>query len=190
MQPDDLSLIEAYLAHEPRAFEHLVERYSTPIYNFVYRLCGNSDEAYDITQEIFVKVWKNIKKYNKKNKFSTWIYSIARNTTIDWLRKKHAVLFSQLNSSTDDEAESFENNLIDTEPLAPELFARQELSLVLQKALEQLTLDQRTVITLRHINELSFKEIADILSLSINTVQSQYRRGIIQLRKDPNIARI
>lgn len=183
MYHDDLSVIEAHLSGDPKAFEELVSRYSTSLYNFIYRLCGNKEEAYDLTQEVFIKIWKNIGKYNPKQRFSTWMFSIARYTTIDWFRKKKNILFSTLDKNTTEEDEKFEDSLIDTEPLAHELFEREEQNQSLQKGLERLSLDQRTVIVFHHANDLTFKEIAEIMHKPLNTVQSHYRRGIISLRK-------
>lgn len=103
----------------------IVRQYIKPLYNFVYRIIPDSGEVEDIIQEVFVKIWKNIKKFDPKQNpsadgFKTWIFTIARNTTIDWLRKKKSISFSQMDSRAGEiDEKSFEANLPDLEPPSP-----------------------------------------------------------------------
>ncbi len=84
----DEQLIKNYLIGDNKALELLIKRYLTPIYNFVLRYVKNTSEAEDVTQEVFVKVWKNLKKFNDNYKFKSWLYTIAKNTSLDYLKKK------------------------------------------------------------------------------------------------------
>lgn len=86
MDKDDNQLIIDYLAGNEASFTLLVKRHLKPVYNFAYRLCGDKVAAEDIAQETFLKIWKNIKKYKHSENFKPWLFKIARNTTIDWLR--------------------------------------------------------------------------------------------------------
>lgn len=167
---DDQSKIEA-----------IIKAYLGPVHGFVRRLSGDANEAEDITQEVFLKVWKNLDRYNPEQDFKAWLFTIARNTTIDWLRKRRPVLFSSL--TQDNEEDGFASTLIDEDPLPPELFERAELAQILTEALAQLSLDQRTVILLHLEQDLTFEAIAQIVGRSLNTVKSQYRRGLIALRQ-------
>ena len=93
MIENDIQLIEKYIDGDARAFDTLIERYSKPVYAFIYRIAGNQygtpHEIQDITQETFVKAWKKIKKFNsKKSSFKSWLYTIAHNTAMDYLRKR------------------------------------------------------------------------------------------------------
>ena len=90
----DAQLIINYLAGDEKSLEILIKRYLKPIYSFVYRYVNNSQDTEDITQEVFVKAWRNLKKFNQQKSFKTWIFSIAKNTSVDHLRKKRAVTFS------------------------------------------------------------------------------------------------
>ncbi len=91
----DENLVTDYLKGDKKALEILIGRYLKPIYNFLYRYTGDVAEAEDITQEAFVRAWKNIRKFDRNKKFKTWIFGIAKNAAIDFLRKKKPILFSR-----------------------------------------------------------------------------------------------
>lgn len=166
---------------EQSAFVELVNRYLKPVYNFSLRLCGNEKDAEEISQESFVKLWKNMKNFKREQKFKTWLYTIVRNTTIDWMRKKKHVLFSEFENEDGDNF--LEDNLMDTEKTAHELFEIGEHKLVVEKLLGELAIQYREVLILRYNEEMDFEEIGKMLKKSINTVKSQHRRALIILRK-------
>lgn len=165
---------------EQKKFGQVMKEHLSPVYNFIYRLTGNADSAADITQETFIKVWKNLKRFDQTKSFKPWLFAIARNTTIDWLRKRRAIPFSDL--SNQDEGD-FENNIPDYFPLPDELFQRQELQILLENALAKLPITDRTIILLHHPEELTFAEIGKILEQPLNTVKSRYRRALAALRQ-------
>lgn len=177
----DEELVFHYISGEDSAFVELVNRYLKPVYNFSCRLCGDKKDAEEITQESFVKLWKNIGRFRQGEKFKTWLYTIVRNTTIDWMRKKKHVLFSEFEN---DEGGNFlEENLVDTEKLADELFEASEHKAAAEKLLGELTIQYREVLILRYNEGLDFEEIGKMLKKSVNTVKSQHRRALIMLRK-------
>lgn len=178
----DEELVARYIQGDNSAFVEIVNRYLKPIYNFTYRMCGNNKDAEEITQESFLKVWKHIEKFKQKEKFKTWIYTIARNTTIDWLRKKKSVLFSQFDN--EDGGNSLEDNLVDTELLPDEEFIRSENKKVVEGLFEQLPMHYREVLFLHYNESLDFTEIDTVLEKSVNTIKSQHRRALILLRKE------
>ncbi len=178
-QSDDIQLVKKYLEGDTEIFKIIVARHLKPIYNFVYRLSGQPEEAQDITQDVFIKIWKNLKKFDPTQSFKTWIFTIARNTTIDWLRKKRYFVFSDFDKEDND---SFESSLPDNTPLPDELFQRKESAAELEKILSTTPLQHRTIILLHHIDELTFEEIATILRKPMNTVKSQYRRAMTALK--------
>jgi len=103
MEISDKKIIENYLKGDEKYLEILIQKYLKPIYGFVFKYVGNADEAEDITQAVFIKVWKNIKKYDKNKSFKTWIFSIAKNTCIDYLRKKKAIPLSNFENEKGEE---------------------------------------------------------------------------------------
>ena len=190
MEKTDLQLIEESLRPITGryAFSVLIERHTRSIYLFIYKLTKNKEDSEDITQETFIKAWQKIQKYNRGKSFKTWLFTIAKNTAIDKLRKKKSINFSSINSifdtqNIDDSDSDFESNIADTEMLPDEIFEQRESEENLKKALQNIPESQRLIIDL-HINEgLSFEEISEIIAKPMNTVKSQFRRAILKLRE-------
>lgn len=180
-EENDKKLIVDYLDGNVPALEELINQYLQPIYNFVYHFIGGRPEAEDITQEVFVKVWRHLKKFNQQKSFKTWLYAIARNTAIDFLKKKKHLNFSDLD--TREESTKIENMLVDPEPLPSEIFDQKDLSEKLLSVMQKLSLRYRTILYLYYYNHFTFQEISEILKESINTIKSLHRRGIIKLRE-------
>jgi RNA polymerase sigma-70 factor (ECF subfamily) len=177
----DVQLIQAYLKGEEKAFEFLIERYFKQIYSFSFRYIGNAQDAEDITQETFIKAWRNLKKYDLGKSFKTWLFSIARNTCIDFLRKKKSIPFSLF------ERENGENALLETladsSPLPDEMFERKGLGESLGKAMGLLPPKYRSILFLRYNDHFTFREISEIFREPIDTIKSRHRRALILLKK-------
>lgn len=178
----DEQLIWRYLKdNDERALEDLIKRYLPLIFSFTRNYTGNQDNAADITQEVFVKVWQNIKRFDRSKKFRTWIFTIAKRTAIDWLKKKNALPFSAIQDEERDN--DFIDSLADESPSIAERLMLQETSKKLSFALARLPGDYNAVVNLRVNDDLNFREIAERLKKPLNTVKSQYRRGIGLLKK-------
>ena len=177
--PTDEILIQRYLKGNGKALDFLVAKYLKQIYSFVYKNVGNPAEAEDITQEVFIKVWKNIRKFDQNKNFKPWIFQIAKNTSIDFLRKKKTIPFSRF------ENEKGQNLLVENIAAAPlNLIEKLSDKKVLAAAMDGLTDKEQKIINLRHNDGMSFKEIADVFDESINTIKSRYRRTLMSLRKN------
>ncbi len=161
----DQELIAKYLAGDEESLEILIKKYLKPIYGFVYRYVRNSQDAEDITQETFVKAWKNLRKFDPEKSFKTWIFSIAKNTSLDFLKKKKTIPLS----------DNIIETLADPVPFTPELS--------LTDILEKLPPKYQTVLSLRYNGHFSFREIAEVLKESIDTIKTRHRRGIARLKK-------
>ena len=176
----DIELLEAYLDGDEQAFKILINRYTPLLYNFVARLAGR-ESAPDIVQEIFIKVWKNIRKFDiEKASFKTWVFTIAKNTATDFLRKKKDLHFSDLD--IDDEL-SFAENIPDEAILPDTALERLEDKLFLNNLLDQLPYNYKTVLVLHYQEEMTFEEISVVLGKPTNTIKSHHRRALIHLRK-------
>jgi RNA polymerase sigma-70 factor (ECF subfamily) len=186
MEKTDLQLIEEciystnYQKQGRDSFNILVKRHVNSVYLFIYKLTGNKEDAEDITQETFIKVWQKLSKFDTDKNFKTWLFSIAKNTAIDKLRKKKSINFSSLDI---EESSDFKSNLMDSEPLPDEIFANQESADALINALTKLSENQKLIIHLHISEELTFEEISDIFDKPMNTVKSQYGRAIEKLRE-------
>ena len=183
VEKTDEQIILEYKNGDEEAFKRLILRYSSHLYNFTARL-ANRNQAGDIVQETFIKVWKNLGRFDSnKASFKTWLFTIARNTTTDFLRKKSSLLFSDLEKENGEELDSFAEN-IPTEDLLPDV-ALQKIqdSEFLNELLEKLRSDYRAVLILHYQEEMTFEEIGQVLNRPLNTVKSQHRRALIELRK-------
>lgn len=168
------------MAHDQLDFEQLLHDNLKPVYAFAYGLVGDKHAAEDITQDTFFKAWKSIKKFKPDHNFKTWLLSIARNTAIDWLRKKKPASFSQFDTEDDNIITS---TLADTEPTPFDFAVTNETKGILETALLSLTLHYREVLVLHYNEELSMQEISELLKRPVETVKSQHRRGVMLLRK-------
>lgn len=175
----DKRLIQQYLGGDDESLEFLIKKYLKPIYGFVYKNVGDQASAEDVTQDIFIKVWKNIKKFDQKKDFKPWIFQIAKNTSIDLLRKKKTIPFSRF------ENEKGQNALVENIAAKPaNLLEKFSDKKMLTMAMQSLADKEQKIIQLRHGEGMSFKEIAQISRESVNTVKSRYRRTLANLRKN------
>jgi RNA polymerase sigma-70 factor, ECF subfamily len=175
----DDELIKEYLDGKESAFVLLIERYTPSVYNFSVRFVGK-DNAEDIVQDVFIKVWKNIKKFNdKKASFKTWIFTVTRNTVYDYLRKKRSINFSSLDS----EDESFIDNIGDEAILPDEVLLKLEDNELLNNLLDKLPVHFREVLILYYQEEMTFGEIGQLLGKPENTVKSHHQRALIKLKE-------
>lgn len=176
----DQQLVKNYLKGDEKALDLLVKRYLKPIYRFVYKYSQTSQNAEDIAQETFLKVWKNIKKYDNKKSFKAWVYTIAKNTALDYLKKKNPVLFSQFEKQ--DGKNTFVENIKDLTDLPDTIAEKNSIKDMLGSALKNLSKNYQSVLTLYYTENMNFREIAEVLGESINTIKSRHRRGLVLLR--------
>lgn len=175
---EDNVLIQKFLNGDQNSLKVLIDKYTLPVYNFSSRLAGVS-YAPDITQEVFIKVWKNLKNFNNdKSQFKTWLFTIARNTTTDFLRKKKSILFSNIS-----EEELIVDNIEDESILQDEVFQKLQDKEMLLKLLDELPESYKSVLTLHYQEDMTFKEIGEVLDKPLNTVKSYHRRALIILHQ-------
>jgi len=185
MEQTDEQLVIDYIGGNEEALNLLIKRYLKPVYNFAINYVGDDGEAQDVTQEVFVKVWRYIKRFDTARKFKTWIFEITKNTAFDHLKKKKPLSFSKMTVGEDEELQ-FENTLSDGSPLADEMLDREMERDQVMAAVGRLAPDYRTVLTLRLTEDLNFQEIADTLHKPLNTIKSQYRRAVAMLKRELN----
>lgn len=182
MDKSDQDIVREYIAGNEQAFSLLVSRHMRSVYILAYGITQSAADAEDVTSETFLKAWKNIKKYKKEYAFKTWLLTIARNTTLDFLRKRRAMVFSDFENEAGENY--FVDSLTDTNSLsALEEFAISEDKTLVGKALEKLSPLYREILTLRYGEELTFEEMASLLDKPMNTVKSQARRALIALKQ-------
>ena len=175
-QLDDRSLVERILGGERDLFTVLVKRYERRLVNYVYRITHRYEEAHDLTQEIFVKVYLALDRYDSKYQFSTWLFRIAQNSAIDALRKK-SVSEVPLVRTTDDEPSGKEREFADDGISPYRALKNKQLSAAIDGAVQKLPPDYRELIQLRHFAELSYEEIASMKQLPLGTVKNKLFRA-------------
>jgi len=175
----DEEIIALYKDGDSEVFKCLIDKYSPPLYNFTARLTDEHN-APDIVQDTFIKAWKKIRAFDpSKASFKTWIFAIARNTAIDFLRKKKSLNFSEL----EEDGGSFSEQIPDENLIPAEALQKLEDSQLLNKLLEKLPLQYKTVLVLHYQEDMTFDEIGEILDKPPNTVKSHHHRAIAELRK-------
>lgn len=177
----DIDLVARAAAGEGVCFDHLVGRYHRQIANFVFRMVGNYETALDLTQEVFIKVYGSLARYNPEFKFSTWIYKIASNTAIDFLRKQSVAVTSLYQIGGDEE--EFELPIPAKGPSPERALERSERSAQIEEAITKLPHRYRELIVLRHVSELSYDEIAEVTGLPLGTVKNRIFRAREAMRK-------
>lgn len=176
----DEALVMHYKKGDNAALEILIQRYLPLIYGFSRRYSGDPERAADITQETFIKMWKNIRSFDTARSFKPWVFTIAKHTALDWLKRKEATPFSFFRNEEGEENipqatrdhESLED-LLDTKDAASDA----------RRALSRIPVSHAKVVLMHHDEELTFKEIARVLQEPLNTVKSRYWRAIQFLRK-------
>lgn len=177
---DDQQLTQAFLSGDDKAFEQLVHKYLTPIYNFIFQLTHDRNVAEDLTQETFIKAWKHFARFDQKKSFKTWVFTIAKNTTYDFFKKKKSLPFSFFE---DEEGESTLNMIDDGKELPDEILEKNETVEDLERALEKIPELYRSVLLLAYREDFSLTEIAEILHVPYNTIKSRHQRALKLLKQ-------
>lgn len=165
-----------------KAFELLMEDYFKKIYNIAFRMTNNADDAADMTQEVMVKLFRNIGSFKGDSKFSTWVYRVATNTCLDELKKMRRHSHTSINAEFDTGDGEMTFDVEDTAPTPEEQTEKSELREMIAAAVAKLSPDHRAAIILRDIRGFSYDEIAKILKCSEGTVKSRISRARAQLK--------
>jgi len=180
---DDARLIEGLRAAEESSYERLISRFQQPVYSLAYRLLNDSGDACDVTQEVFLKVFRNVQHFQGKSSLRTWVYRIAVNESHNrrrWLfRHRHKEVGLQEDF---EDSEPRDRSLADAGRSPYDRAFDREKHALLEEALARINPCFREAVVLRDVEDLSYEEIADILQISMGTVKSRILRGREALR--------
>lgn len=176
MSDTEKMLIKKCIKGDIDAFEKLIEAHQKRAYNISLKILKNPDDAMDISQEAFIKVFKSIKSFKFQSSFSTWLYRIISNTCIDFLRKNKNEVYS-IDNPIHTEEGSIKRQFEDQGNTTEDTFNRKMTKELVQRSIEVLDDQHRVVIILRDIEGFSYNEIADILGCSLGTVKSRISRA-------------
>ena len=182
---DEEKLVRKAQKGDVEAFEKIISDYRSLVFNVSYRFSGNAEDAADMSQEIFIKLFKNINSFRFQSKLSTWIYKIATNTCLDIVKKKKRDLaaFSLDSDMEDEDGKSFSSEVADSAPTPDVVAERNEMTNAVNRAISMLPDDYRFAIILRDIQGLSYDDIAEVVDCSVGTVKSRISRGRKNLRE-------
>lgn len=159
-KPDDTKLIELCIKGDRKAFETLLIQYEKPVFNAAYRMLNNRNDASDVTQTVFLKVYENFGSFDPSRRFFSWIYRITLNESINWLNKQNGL--EPLQQDTADKGKSPEQEVDSA-----------QRSAAVQAALMTITTEYRTVIVMKHFLGCSYVEISEILDIPEKKVKSR-----------------
>jgi RNA polymerase sigma-70 factor (ECF subfamily) len=175
---DDSAVVAAFLGGEERAFQELVERYQTRLLNFVYRTIGDRERAEDLVQEVYIRVYRHMHRFDRSKKFSTWIYTIASNLAKNELRNRSRnplVLFQTIKNNWADEERPLQFEDATTRP--DDLYRKRHLRALVEESVAKLPEHHRQVFILRELEGKSYEEIAEITDCNLGTVKSRLNRA-------------
>lgn len=172
---DERELIIRFQGGDEGAFNELVKRYQKPIYQLARRFLKSHEEAEDLSQEVFIKVYRELRNFRVDSSFFTWLYRIAVNASINVLRKRKIRQILSL--------ESVGLSIANRTPMPDQQMELHETARVIQEAIERLPRKQKIVFTLRYDQQLPHKEIAQILNRDVGTIKANYHQAIRKLRK-------
>jgi RNA polymerase sigma-70 factor, ECF subfamily len=183
---EDNELLKRAGDGDMRAFDALLGKYHVRIYQFCLRMLNNVDEAEELTQDVFIKLYRNLKRFRGESRFNTWLFQIARNLTLNklkYLKRRHYFTSQSL-----DRPPAATENLPGRELQSPEkdtarLYEDFELQTLIRRAIDALSPENKTLILLRDMEGLSYAEVAEITGLNEGTVKSRLHRARMELKK-------
>jgi RNA polymerase sigma-70 factor (ECF subfamily) len=171
-------------ANEDAAYDELVRTFSASLFHVAYRMLGDSAEASDVVQEIFLKVFRNIGGFKRESALKTWVFRIAFSEILNRLRWwKRRYRFSTVSLDDDHNGNGNGHHITDAKPTPEQVLQSKEEEDAIQRALARLSSEHRSIIVLRDIEGFSYGEIAEVLDISIGTVKSRIARARADLKK-------
>lgn len=161
-------------------FEELVRRYQRPITGYIYRMLNNYDASLDVTQEVFIKVYNSLNRYSSEYKFSTWLYRIAHNAAIDYMRRNSV---NQQSIEAENADGTYQLQIESSQPNPEQMRERSEWRTEIETVVKCLPTVYRELILLRHTQDLSYDEIAEVTNLPLGTVKNRLFRAREMMRE-------
>jgi RNA polymerase sigma-70 factor, ECF subfamily len=187
LRAEEASIVAELKEGSEEAYAWLIAHYHQPIYSLVYRILTDPSDAADTTQEVFLKVYRGMKRFNGQCSLKTWIYRIAIHEASNqrrwWFRHKSKETSMEAHSNEEGSSFGLCDTLVDRSESPLELFAHEEVRVRVEEELKQVSEPYRTTVVLRDIEGLSYEEIADVLEISLGTVKSRLIRGRDALKK-------
>jgi len=179
---EDIELVKAALDGEKKAFEMIIQKYQSPLANYIGRMVKENELALDITQEVFIKAYSSLHSYRQEYKFKTWLFKIASNSVIDYWRKKRIKAFS-IDQSFDYDGDSVPFQIPSNEPSMDKTVELHAVKEKIEELLKKLPANLKELFVWRHVNDLSYEEMAEIKEIPIGTIKNRVFQAKELLRK-------
>lgn len=173
----DIEIVDKIIKGDIDAFSCLIDKYEKMVYNLAFRMFNNISDAEDITQEVFLKIYRNIEKCAGKSSIKTWVYTITYNTCIDEIRKRKGKKDISFDMEIEGEENDFSFEIASNEPTPEQALMQKEGLLDIEQAINSLNEQNRTIVYLRDIKGLSYNDISTITGLNVGTVKSRLNRA-------------
>jgi RNA polymerase sigma factor, sigma-70 family len=175
-------LVKRALKGDQHAFVDIVDLYQDKLYHMAYRMLYNRQEAEDVVQDTFLRVYRNLDRYDDSMKFSTWIYRIATNLCIDRLRRRRPTYSLDAESTDHEGLDGY--SVMPSDDRTPESeILLSETQRIIRQAIENLPAKYKTVMVLRYLQDMSLQEISDVMDMPVTTIKTRVHRGREFLRK-------
>jgi RNA polymerase sigma-70 factor (ECF subfamily) len=182
-QPTDAELVAAVLGGEQEAYSELLERHQHRVFRILLRLCGNTYDAEELAQEVFFKTYFALPSYRPEHRFSSWLYKIATNHAFSFLRTRNREVSLEFEGADQEGAPSLEPEDTRRHDRPESALERSDRAELLWRAVASLPADFRDIVLMRHVEELSYKEICEATGLSMGTVKSRLARAKQKLER-------
>ncbi len=179
---EDIELVQTALKGEKKAFEMIIQKYQSPLANYIGRMVKQNELALDITQEVFIKAYSSLHSFRQEYKFKTWLFKIASNTVIDYWRKKKIDAFS-IDQPYDLDGDSVPFQIPSKNPSVDKIVELHDVRERIEKVLDKLPVNLKELFVWRHINDLSYEEMAEIKGIPVGTIKNRVFQAKEMLRK-------
>jgi len=182
-EPDDNELVRQARAGDERAFQQIVGKYQRKVYSIAYGVVHNDQDALDIAQDVFIKIYHKLDRFKAKSAFYTWLYRITVNLSIDYHRRKHKAAVVEFDEKIMDDDKRSDFKLSNIRHNPRKIAENDELRRCILQAINALPPDQKAAITLRELEGLSYEQIARVMKCSKGTVMSRLHYGRKKLQE-------
>ncbi|MCC7495127.1 MAG: sigma-70 family RNA polymerase sigma factor [Fimbriimonadaceae bacterium] len=184
-EPHEARLIDRCRRGDREAFNELIERYQAKVYNLAYRLLGDADEAWDVSQEAFLRIWRGIQKFHGGSALTTWVYRIVHNLCLDEMKKKRRrPQIVEASETEDGTTEALLDRLPDHSEAPEGQYLSAEKAAAVRRAIARLKPHHRDVLVLYDLEGFSYNEIAEVLRTNVGTIKSRLNRARLQLARE------
>ncbi len=177
VETSDSDLVHQALAGDQEAFEALVNRYQPTLFHLIYQNVGEYHEAQDVLQQVWLQLYRSLPTLEPHVRVKPWLFAVARNRSVDVLRRRRLLLFSELETGNDEDEAAYLDTIPDTSPMPEEVVEQRDLQKEIQHAISTRPCIHRTVVSLYYREQMNYSEIGQTLMMPVSTVKARFNRA-------------